>query len=466
MRINHPPPPLFNARGPPPPPPPPAGRFGARPPLPPMLNGRGIPHHVPQHSVHPSLPPHPHFSSGPFPNTAVVVSPLPTAPTTTTTTTTPAPIPTATSPWTEYTDPNGKTFYYNSITKTSIYDKPPELGGPVKTTTNTGQWVEYTDAATGKKYYSNGTTVTWDKPGTTTTATTTATTNNTTTTTTNTENTNTDSPPRKKPKTKPRETEFSSKEEAIAAFKGLLIAKDVPPSLKWNELTKLYSTDTRWEACQEVLTNGERKQALAEYQTKRANELRMLERQEKARAREAFGELLTDTLPKLHDFSAWNTRFEDIRDLLAKDDRFHAVAEEATRERLFLDFCEEFRKREERKKRSVRREAQDSFISFLQEQEEAGSLTFASTWNSFLSALDETAKLDTRFLTSPVMTDSDRQLYFADFVIELQAVEDDKRRRIRDAHRRAEQAQRDAYRDFLEKFPAGKFSNLAAQRRE
>lgn len=49
------------------------------------------------------------------------------------------------------------------------------------------------------------------------------------------------------------------------------------------------------------------------------------------------------------------------------------------------------------------------------------------------------------------MSDSDRQLYFADFVIELQAAEDDKRRRIRDARRRAEKAQREAFRDALRK---------------
>lgn len=49
------------------------------------------------------------------------------------------------------------------------------------------------------------------------------------------------------------------------------------------------------------------------------------------------------------------------------------------------------------------------------------------------------------------MSDADRQLYFADFVIELQAAEDDKRRRIRDARRRAEKAQREGYRDTLRK---------------
>jgi pre-mRNA-processing factor 40 len=49
------------------------------------------------------------------------------------------------------------------------------------------------------------------------------------------------------------------------------------------------------------------------------------------------------------------------------------------------------------------------------------------------------------------MSDSDRHLYFADFVIELQSIEDDKRRRIRDARRRAEKAQREAYRELLKK---------------
>jgi len=49
------------------------------------------------------------------------------------------------------------------------------------------------------------------------------------------------------------------------------------------------------------------------------------------------------------------------------------------------------------------------------------------------------------------MSDSDRQLLFADYVIELQAAEDDKRRRIRDARRRAEKAQREAYRNLLKR---------------
>jgi pre-mRNA-processing factor 40 len=52
------------------------------------------------------------------------------------------------------------------------------------------------------------------------------------------------------------------------------------------------------------------------------------------------------------------------------------------------------------------------------------------------------------------LTESERQIYFADFVILLQAEEDDKRRRIQDARFRAEKAQRDAYREILKRLSA------------
>jgi pre-mRNA-processing factor 40 len=230
-------------------------------------------------------------------------------------------------------------------------------------------WQEYQDANTGKKYYSDGVTTKWEKPlG----------------FQSETEMPASEEPePRKKKKKTEAVKEtmlFNNGEEAVAAFKGLLLAKDISPTAKWNEAVKICSSDSRWEACEEALTVGERRQALAEYQTKRANELRNLERQERIRAKDAFGQLLTDLLPSVTTFSAWSSRFTDLRTALSKDDRFYAVEDEATRANLFLDFCEEFRKRDERKKRNRKREAMEAFLSFLKEKEEVGDLTFASTW--------------------------------------------------------------------------------------
>ncbi|CAB9507143.1 PRP40 pre-mRNA processing factor 40 homolog [Seminavis robusta] len=379
--------------------------------------------------------------------------------------------------WTEYANDKGVKYYHNSILQTSTYNKPATFvtsqqsqlqaqqqqqqqpsteravaAAPAASTPR--PWAEYTDANTGKKYYSNGVTTTWERPeglvsSSLSAATIVAQSN------ANEEETSTGESARKKRKMKAeKETPFRNNEEALAAFKGLLLAKGVLPTAKWNDVVKMCSSDSRWADCEAVLTTGERKQAMAEFQTKRANELRTKERQERARAKDAFLQLLSESLPKQASFSVWNSRFGDVRDSIAKDDRFYAVQDEETRESLFLDFCEELRKHDERKKRNKKREAQDAFNSFLKEKEEAGTLSFLSTWNSFLAAMSESDKHDSRFQVSSFMSDSDRQVFFADFAIELQAAEDDKRRRIRDARRRAEKAQRDAYRDSLEKLAA------------
>jgi pre-mRNA-processing factor 40 len=81
----------------------------------------------------------------------------------------------------------------------------------------------------------------------------------------------------------------------MAAFKGLLLAKGAASAPKWNDVDKLFESDTqwrsRWDSCSDVVSIGERKQALAEYQTKRANEIRKEERLAQNRSMEAFGQM-------------------------------------------------------------------------------------------------------------------------------------------------------------------------------
>jgi pre-mRNA-processing factor 40 len=272
--------------------------------------------------------------------------------------------------WTVHTAPNSIKFFHNGITKESTYIKPEAMTrGTGINTTAVQQWVEYKDAVTGKEYYFNGVTTTWEKP------------DGFEVSAKVQPEVKDDERPKKKKKTSPPEKvpEFSSKSEATAGFKGLLLAKDIQPTMKWNDVVKTCSSDPRWEAC-EILTQGERKQALAEYQTKRANELRDLEREERMRAKDAFTKLLADVLSTVDIFNPVTSRFIEIRDFLSKDERFYAVEDEPAREALFLEFCEEMRKREERNKRNKKREAKLSLFSFLREYEESGELSFASKW--------------------------------------------------------------------------------------
>ncbi len=367
--------------------------------------------------------------------------------------------------WSTHKAPTGDDYFYNSVTQESTYIRPTCLGGPpaitniamassaippaaaittsattvpqasMSETRSSNGWSQHTDKSSGKVYYYNGTITTWDKPDDF---------DDPTATSMN----ETSAPPAKKKKKNTEPTViYNNKAEAIAAFKGLLLAKDISPTMKWNEVVKICSTDARWEAC---TTTGERKQSLAEYQTKRANVLREEKRQEKMRAKDAFMSLLTDVLPTIAAFDASSgTSFQEIRDSISKDDRFYAVEQEERREELFQDFLEEVRKKDERQRRGRKRDAKEAFLSFLKSKE---LLTFTSTWSSFVKTLDENEKVDKRFVVSPSMSDSERQLYFADHVIELTAIEDEKRRRIREARRRAEKAQRNAFRDTLKQY--------------
>jgi pre-mRNA-processing factor 40 len=239
------------------------------------------------------------------------------------------------------------------------------------------KWQTFTDEGTGKKYYSDGVQTTWTRPA--------------------------ELPPEEEsvapPSIKKQKLEvedddrrpkkkksdrggdaislYANKAEAVAAFKGLLLAKDIAPSTKWADVVRVCSDDPRWDACS---TMGERKQALAEYQTKRANELKDVKRQEKVRAREAYHRLLTDVLPSSKTFTPGTSRFIDVRDSLSKDDRFYAVEDETIREELFYEWVEELRKKQERSKHNKKREAKDGCLKYLKGKEEEGKLTFASTW--------------------------------------------------------------------------------------
>lgn len=276
-------------------------------------------------------------------------------------------------------------YFYNSVTKVSTYDRPASLpaSSPAPASVPASKeakeakakkWQTYTDEATGKKYYSDGKTTTWNRPpelppleeaAEKKTA----------------KRASSSETPRKKKRTAvsatTEESPYTSKAEATAAFKGLLLLKDIAPTTKWSDVLRICQEDARWNA---LATSGERKQALAEYQTKRANELRDVKRQEKTRAREAFSALLTEKLPKSSKFKPGSSRFMDVRDTLSKDDRFYAVEDETSREELFYDWVEELRKRDERGKRSKRREAKENCLKFFKGKEDEGKLTFASTW--------------------------------------------------------------------------------------
>ncbi|CAH2108231.1 unnamed protein product [Euphydryas editha] len=57
-------------------------------------------------------------------------------------------------PWSEHKAPDGRTYYYNSITKQSLWEKPDDLKTPAEKLLSSCVWKEYTTDA-GRVYYHN-----------------------------------------------------------------------------------------------------------------------------------------------------------------------------------------------------------------------------------------------------------------------------------------------------------------------
>lgn len=62
-----------------------------------------------------------------------------------------------TAEWTEHKSPDGRTYYYNNITKQSSWDKPDELKTLAEKLLSSCAWREYR-SDTGRVYYSHVTT--------------------------------------------------------------------------------------------------------------------------------------------------------------------------------------------------------------------------------------------------------------------------------------------------------------------
>nr|CAG8546270.1 9315_t:CDS:10 [Entrophospora candida] len=69
----------------------------------------------------------------------------------------PPPPPPTSTVWTEHSSPDGRKYYFNSITKQSSWDKPDELKTPEERSIGSCAWKEFT-ADNGSKYYYNSNT--------------------------------------------------------------------------------------------------------------------------------------------------------------------------------------------------------------------------------------------------------------------------------------------------------------------
>lgn len=371
------------------------------------------------------------------------------------------------SNWSEHVAPDGRKYWYNKAIAQSTFDKPLVLKTPEERSIPPCKWKEYSTSE-GKKYYSDGTTSLWEPPEEYTvwkekmdqveqkakiaasnreTANTNNNTSNNTSTTMSSMNTNiimsmnnnnqstnssdsyvdnsnsmsasmstNTSNNKVSHKTEVIIPTYDTKEQAVAAFKGLLEEKKVSVTANIKTVTELCQADSRWFA---LKTSGERKQALTEYQSQRQKVEREVQRTREKRARDSFLMMLAENTD-IHS----RTRWRDASLLLQDDVRFKNVSDDREREDLFNDFVLELEKKERDDMAKQRTKVLLLLSKIIDNLFDNGVITHKSAWGDVKGQLLQR----TQGAEFKVLSESDIRRHLEEFLKKQEAVHREKER--------------------------------------
>lgn len=239
---------------------------------------------------------------------------------------------------------------------------------------------------------------------------------------------------------------YKSKEEAIDAFKSLLIDSKISSTAGWKEVEDICSRDIRWQA---VIKIGEKKQALAEYKTKKEKQDKELLKTKARKSRDQFLTMLAENT----DIDA-RTRWRDVMHILKDDFRFKNV-EVSEREDLFNDFALELEKKEKEDRNKQRAIANRHVNKLLDDLHRSGTITRKSVWTvSKGSVMEQLRGTELRFLD-----ETDLRRSFQEFVGKLESDHRDAERRQHDEIQQEINIKKDFFKaDLLDMLKNGKFS--------
>lgn len=298
--------------------------------------------------------------------------------------------------WTEHKAPDGRTYYYNTVTKQSAWDKPDEMKSAAERMLSACPWKEYTSDS-GKTYYSHSVTKEsrWTIPPEleelkNRIATQEAAVNKPAAADASASSAGGDAPAGKKsalelameatlaamdipPPPSPAppagdasgtaspageppgrsasgtpepRTVFRDKKEAIEAFKELLREKGVPSGSSWEQALKLISHDPRYETLQRL---NEKKQAFNAYKTQRGKEEKEEQRLRSKKAKEDLEEFLLtgDRITSM-------TKYYKCEDMFGDMDIWKNVADHEKRD-IYEDVVFSLAKREKEEAKQMRK---------------------------------------------------------------------------------------------------------------
>ncbi len=399
--------------------------------------------------------------------------------------------------WTEHKAPDGRTYFYNTVTRQSSWEKPDIMKTPAELMLSKCPWKEYTSDA-GKVYFHNNETKesVWsipaelkelkdkirqeeeertgkkpsaggDKAGETNgaagdppsgdaakaaeeaakktaleaamAATLAA------------MNANNSAPAEKEEpaeKSEPRVV-FKDKKEAMEALKALLRERNVPSTANWETALKMINKDPRWEYLCKL---SEKKQVFNAYKIQRQKDEKEEQRLRAKKNKEDLEEFLMN-----NDRITSTLKYFRCEEMFGNESVWKSVPE-ADRRELFSDTMVNLAKKEKEAAKSLRKRNTKRLTDIL---DRMTNIKYNTTWEKAQEMLLENPSFadDDELLA---MDKEDALIVFEDHIRELEKEEEAEREKERKRKKRIERKNRDAFIEHLDELhEAGKLTSMS-----
>jgi len=330
------------------------------------------------------------------------------------------------SAWKEFKSPDGRPYYYNSVTQQSTWTMPDELRDELAAKAAASLAAVEESNAAGDQPNQAASAVRSEVPPSNGQAAPKA--------------ASEENRPKKEVAEKKSEAEpvkplvFATKEEALAAFRGML-DELASTSMNWEKALKKIANDPRYTA---LKTLGERKHVFHEWVTKTKKKEEEEKKLRRKRNKEAFFELLEEA-NKSEKISI-RTRYREAAAILGEEERWTNLDNEEEREDLFEDFMTMLDKHEKMRLRAEREEHMAEVKRWLDGKED---LDGKMDWKEFEEAVGTVEAFKK-------LEKNDRVRIYDDWRREQARKEEELRRKEKEAARAKRKELKSAFWKYLE----------------
>uniref|UniRef100_A0A8C4DP03 Pre-mRNA-processing factor 40 homolog A n=1 Tax=Dicentrarchus labrax TaxID=13489 RepID=A0A8C4DP03_DICLA len=361
--------------------------------------------------------------------------------------------------WTEHKSLDGKTYYYNTETKQSTWEKPDDLKSPAEQMLSKCPWKEY-KSDTGKPYYYNSQTKEsrWTKPKeledlegkellsddvkhvrktvmvhTEPHAPVASSESSVVTEAT----ASIEVPKEERPELQKKTYKWNTKEEAKQAFKELLKEKGVSSNSSWEQAMKMIINDPRYSALPKL---SEKKQAFNAYKVQTEKEEKEEARIKYKESKETFQRFLEN-----HEKMTSTTRYKKAEQMFGELEVWSCVPERDRLE-IYEDVLFYLAKKEKEQAKQLRKRNWEALKNIL---DNMANVTYRTTWSEAQQyLLDNPTFAEDEELQN--MDKEDALICFEEHIRALEKEEEEEKQKTLLRERRRQRKNREAFQKFLD----------------